>query len=135
MAFGGCSALTSVTIGHSVSNIETYAFSWCTKLEEVYCFAEKVPSTIYDAFAYSNHKNATLYVPASALEDYKTTKPWSEFKFILPLPDGTAIENTSKQKAEETERYTLNGIKKNGTRKGLNIIRMSDGTVKKVMRK
>jgi len=131
--FWGCSGLTSVTIPNSVTNIESGAFLDCAKLEEVYCYAEKVPATYSIVFEHSNYRNATLYVPASALEDYRTTKPWSEFGTILPLPDETGIENVAKQKAERTYRYTPDGKRVETPKKGLNIIRMSDGTVKKVV--
>lgn len=132
-AFLGCSGLTTVTIGNSVRSIGSQAFAECSKLEEVFCLAEKVPETNSDSFAYSNHKNAILYVPEASMEDYKSTAPWSEFMTLLPLPDETGIENATRQKAEVTDRYTLDGIKGIGTKKGLNIIRMSDGTTKKVI--
>ena len=131
--FWGCSGLTSVTIPNSVTNIESGAFLDCAKIAEVYCYAEKVPATYSIVFEHSNYRNATLYVPASALEDYRTTKPWSEFGTVLPLPDETGIENVAKQKAERTYRYTPDGKRVETPKKGLNIIRMSDGTVKKVV--
>lgn len=98
-AFSGCSGLTSVTIGSSVSYISGNAFAECSNLEDVYCYAEKVPETITNAFKYSNHTNATLYVPASALEDYKTTAPWSFFGTIK------TIEEATKKCATPTIRY------------------------------
>ena len=78
-AFESCSGLTSITIPNSVTTIDNYAFLNCSKLENVYCHAEKVPSTGTDAFKKSYIQYATLYVPASAINDYKTTAPWSEF--------------------------------------------------------
>ena len=59
-----------------------YKYAYCRSIENVYCYAEKFPSTIYDAFYGSNIENATLYVPASAIEAYKTTEPWSSFGTI-----------------------------------------------------
>ena len=84
-AFNGCSKLASITIPNSVTNIRAYAFANCNKLEEVYCHAENVPSTVDDAFKSSNHKSATLYVPASSINDYKTTAPWSQFGTIKEI--------------------------------------------------
>ena len=57
-------------------------------IEEVYCYAEKVPSTETDAFQDSYPNYATLYVPASAINDYKTTAPWSEFGTIKAIGGG-----------------------------------------------
>ena len=49
-AFYKCSGLTSVTIPNSVTSIQGYAFSNCPELHDVYCYAEKVPSTNCDTF-------------------------------------------------------------------------------------
>jgi len=63
-------------------------FYQCSKLEEIYCYAEKLPSTETNAFENSNTQNATLYVPASAINDYKATAPWSEFGTIKAIDGG-----------------------------------------------
>ena len=90
-AFSECSGLTSVTIGNSVTSIGDYAFSYCSKLEDVYCYAEKVPSTDATAFERTYIKYSTLHVPGSALSSYKTTAPWSGFGTIKAL-EGTEAE-------------------------------------------
>ena len=87
-AFRGCTALTSVTIPNSVTSIGSQAFAKCPKLEEVYCYAEKVPSTDLYAFQDSYPNYATLYVPASAINNYKTTEPWSQFGTIKAIEGG-----------------------------------------------
>ena len=42
-------------------------------------------------YAFDSHdsytENATLYVPESALDNYKTTVPWSSFGTILAIKD------------------------------------------------
>ena len=90
-AFLGCTALTSITIPKSVTSIESQVFAKCSKLEEVYCYAETLPSTNTDAFQNSNTPNAILYVPASAIDDYKATRPWSEFGIIKAI-SGTSVQ-------------------------------------------
>ena len=77
--------LTSVTIGNSVKSIREKAFAECSDLTDVYCHAEKVPSTESDAFKGSYVEYATLHVPTAAMEDYKTTEPWSSFGKIVGL--------------------------------------------------
>ncbi len=87
-AFYGCEELTTVTIGRKITEIGSYAFGYCNKIQEVYCMAEQLPVT--DQYAFYNYssmaENATLYVQASAIEDYKSTAPWSSFGTILPIP-------------------------------------------------
>ena len=89
--FFGCSSLTSITLPNSVTWINEGAFQNCKNLENVYCYAEKIPSTATDAFKDSYVEYATLHVPASAINEYKTTEPWSSFGTFKIL-EGTEIE-------------------------------------------
>ena len=91
--FCDCSSLTSVTIPNSVTSIGECAFAYCENIENVYCYAEEVPSTDFDAFDDSNIENATLYVPASAIEAYKTTEPWSDFGTIKAIEVADGVES------------------------------------------
>ena len=84
-AFASCTGLTSVTISSGVNYIGRQAFAACNKLEEVYCLAENVPSTNTDAFEKSYPEYMTLYVPASSLNAYMTTEPWSQFGTIKAI--------------------------------------------------
>ena len=98
--FMGCEGLTSVTIGNSVTSIGNNAFSSCDGLTSVTCEATEVPSTGWDVFSNVPQSSATLYVPASALEDYKATSPWSGFGSIVaigeePVVEGIAINETN----------------------------------------
>ena len=84
-AFYDCSVLTSVTIGNSVESIGGYAFAHCYALFDVYCYAEKIPSTYSNAFRMTNIGGATLHVPAGSIDSYKTTSPWSRVGNIVAL--------------------------------------------------
>ena len=95
-AFEGCTGLTSVTIPNSVTSIGECAFSYCSKLENVYCYAENVPSTDYAAFHGTDIESSTLHVPGSALSSYQATAPWSYFGTIKALNDTPANINTAK---------------------------------------
>ena len=86
-AFRYCSGLTSVTIGNSVTSIEYLAFYGCSKLQDVYCYAENVPSTKSSAFDGSYPENATLHVPDASIDSYKASAPWSSFGKIVALPN------------------------------------------------
>ena len=97
-AFEGCSGLTSVTIPKSVVSISFGVFQNCTSLTDVYCYADNVPKTNSKAFINSSYASATLHVPASALDAYKTTEPWSGFGNFVTFED----EHTNIQFADAT---------------------------------
>ena len=86
-AFSDCDGLTSVTIGNGVTSIGDWAFSYCSELLDVYCYAEKVPSTESNAFDKSSIAKATLHVPAASIDSYKATVPWNSFGKIVALTE------------------------------------------------
>ena len=83
--------MTSITIPNSVTEIYNGAFAKCGNLENVYCYAEKIPYLGYYIFKDSYIEYATLHVPSSALSYYQTTEPWSGFGTIKAL-EGTGGE-------------------------------------------
>ena len=80
-----------------MTSIGNEAFAYCKNIENVYCYAEEVPSTDYSAFSGFIFENATLYVPASAIEAYKTTYPWSDFGTIKAIEDADGIESAKER--------------------------------------
>ena len=86
--FRGCTGLTSITIPESVTSIGKGVFKECSELSNVYCLAETVPNTDSEAFEDFDLQHKTLYVPAKALSDYRTTLPWCNFGTIKALEEG-----------------------------------------------
>ncbi len=130
-AFSRCTSLTSLTIGSGVSNIGYRAFAGYPGLTHVYCLALNVPNTDTAAFDGSYPENATLHVPDESLDAYKNTDPWSRFGTKVGLTE-TNIQPLNSI-AEPSDFYSLDGQRTEQPRKGVNIVRMSDGTVKKVV--
>ena len=94
-AFAACLSLTSITIPSSVMNIGDFAFDYCLSLTTVICKAIEVPELGSSVFKKVPLSEATLYVPAEALNDYKAADQWKEFGTILPLDKApSAVENT-----------------------------------------
>lgn len=56
-----------------------------SEIEEVYCYAENVPSANSYIFDDSNIEHSILYVPTAAVDQYKTYRPWKEFKEIRSI--------------------------------------------------
>ena len=69
-----------------MTSIGDFAFE-STGLKSVICLAKNVPSTGYFIFRYVPTSSATLYVPESSIDAYKSTSPWSSFGTILAIKD------------------------------------------------
>ena len=120
-AFYGCSGLRSVTIGSGVKTIGSESFANCAELLDVYCYAEKVPSTESDAFSGSYPEYATLHVPDGSIENYKSTKPWKSFGNIVVLTEEeTGIDEVKSENSNvKTAVYDLSGRRVQKAQKGI----------------
>ena len=130
-AFRGCSGLTSLNLPASITTIGWKAFEGCSGLTSIYVYAEKVPGIGSDAFKGCDAKKCILYVPKGTYDDYWLSD-FGYFENIVEF-DATGIDKTTTSTdVEEVSRYSLNGQRLVGQTKGLNIVKYSDGSVKKV---
>lgn len=95
-AFERCTKMASVTIPSSVASIDFLAFADCKAMADVYCYAETVPETLLfyereNIFEGTPIRYATLHVPASAIEAYRTKEPWSNFGRIVAINNEDAV--------------------------------------------
>ena len=130
-AFFSCYGLISLTIPSSVTAIGSRAFNDCSGLTSIYAYMEKLPETGSNLFLGCDEKKCTVYVPKGTYDDYFV----SEFGFFSHIVefDATGIDKTTTSTdVEEVSRYSLNGQRLVGPTKGLNIVKYSDGSVKKV---
>ena len=132
-AFCGCTGLKSVTIPSSVTSIGWEAFSGCSGLTSVYCYLP-TPLTI-GSKTFTNRAHALLYVPYGCKTAYQDADYWKEFKYIIEMDKPSGIENIDVDTDfdNDIEVYDLNGLRQPTMHRGVNIIKMSDGTIKKVM--
>ena len=130
-AFSGCSGLTSLNLPAGITKIGWNAFSGCSGLTSIYVYAEKVPKMYSDVFKGCDAKKCTVYVPKGTYDDYWLSE-FGYFENIVEF-DATGIDKTTTSTdVEEVSRYSVNGQRLVGPTKGLNIVKYSDGSVKKV---
>ena len=77
---------------------------------------------------------ATLYVPETSLSSYTTTDPWQSFGTILPIESSGIESNTIGTVADVEAVYGLDGKRCDSMKSGINIIRISDGTTRKIVK-
>ena len=131
-AFSGCYGLTRITLPSGVTSIGKYAFSDCSSLASIYVYAEKMPKMGSYVFQYCDAKNCTVYIPKGTYDDYWLSE-FGYFENIVEF-DATGIDKvTTSTNAKELSRYSVNGQRLSAPAKGLNIVKYSDGSVKKVV--
>ena len=131
-AFTGCSGLTSLTLPSSVTSIGDSAFEGCSGLTSIYVSWESPLPINASIFEYANTKKCILYVPKGTYDDYWLSN-WGIFENIVEY-DATGIDHiTTSGEAKEISRYAADGQRLEVPAKGLNIVKYSDGSVKKVV--
>ena len=136
VAFVDCSKLATVIIPNTITTIGDYAFIR-SGLTDMYCYAEQLPEIGSEIFQ-DTYRKVTLHVPASSLDAYSNAEQWKEFPNIValtdsdPTPTGITVPIVAPQPTI-TECYDLSGRRTNQPQRGVNIIKMSDGTTKKIV--
>lgn len=131
-AFAYCSGLTSLTLPAGITSIGEFAFSYCSGLTSIYVYAEKVPRIGRYAFEGCASRKCTLYVPKGTYDNYRLSE-FGYFENIVEF-DPTGIDKTTTStNVEEVSRYSADGQRLAVPVKGLNIVKYSDGTARKVV--
>ena len=155
--FYNCSALETINIPEGVTRIEDYAFDGIQYLLSVtfpstlqylsvYALCDSFNSSYLTAYFYGknppvvSHRwsidyRTVIYVPKGTAEDY-----YMVLKGAFPVDrnqivefDATGIDKvTISTDTKEVSRYSVNGQRLSAPTKGLNIVKYSDGSVKKV---
>ena len=127
--------ITSVVIPSTITELGKYAFQNCRDLTSVYV-SWSVPNSVNSAssaFSGVDISKITLYVPQGTETDYFLADVWGDFGKIVEF-DATGIDKvTTSNDTKELSRYSVNGQRLSAPSKGLNIVKYSDGSVKKVV--
>ena len=135
-AFAYCLKLATVIIPGSITSIGDYAFIF-SGLKDMYCYAEQLPEIGSDIFRETYYKE-TLHVPAEAVDAYRYAEQWKDFENIValtdddPNPTGIIVPATTQQPAI-VELYDLSGRRTSQPQRGVIIVKMNNGTTKKVV--
>ena len=135
-AFQTCNVMETLTLPSSLTEIKRWAFNGCSKLRSVIAKMDNPfdLSERYPVFSGLTYSGGTLYVPAGTKELYQSKSGWRKFANIVEIGT-TDVKGVTGNNANATikEVYTLDGHEMTAPQRGLNILRMSDGTVRKVV--
>lgn len=144
LAFNNLGSLEAISLPSTLERIGHRAFWGCNKLMEISCKAYYPPTLKYDSYSYfgqpynnfsdKTYENAVLLVPQKN-GGYKSRSGWKLFNNVIESDDWiTKIQTINgTDNTEIVRRYDLNGRLMTNSYHGVNIIKMSDGTVKKVV--
>ncbi len=130
VSFYGAS-ISSVTIPNSVTEIGEYAFNSCSRLTEVTSLNPE-PPTCGDCAFYDSY-SAILKVPEGTKDAYANAPEWKKFTNIQEIAGVEDVEVDNN--AVEVGRYDIHGHQLSEPTKGVNIIKMSDGSIRKELMK
>ncbi len=124
--------LSTLTLPATLETLGQYAFYNLPNLATIYSLATTPPtcaSNALGAFA----SDVVIYVPAGSGDAYKAADVWSNFD--IQEFDATGVKAVETVGDVEVEGYyTVGGQKIGGLQKGVNIVRYTDGTSKKVIK-
>ena len=137
-SFGRCKDLTTVILPASLTTIGSYAFESCKNLKDVHNLAT-VPQVLDSDYSFATGNmdgpihGATLHVLPGCKAAYQAANVWNDFSNITEdaVPSDIKVNKTPVQCIKS--RYALDG-RLSSNRKGITIISMEDGSVKKVLK-
>lgn len=134
-AFNGRSGMRAITIPRSVTEIGYNAFYNCgERLLLITCYCTTPPTCASGAFggySLSQCYPALLKVPEGSKTAYANATEWRRFTRIQEIAGVEDLD--ADDNIVEVVRYDIHGRKLSEPTKGINIVKMSDGTTRKVI--
>ena len=158
--FNSCESLSSVELSEGLTAVKKFAFQYCSSLKTVTfpstletlsnstCFGWS-PDSLYflgtqpatgertkDEPFYGLYTKTKVYVPESAFDDYKQSKVFKKFfdEGNLLTFSTTGINTVKDSRIVPVMWFDLSGRQLSAPQKGINIVKMSDGSTRKIMK-
>lgn len=128
----GCQALTTISLPAGLRSIDKGFLSLCRNLKTIYAYMPDPNALTYgDEFSYES-REWTLYVPKGTKNAYQNSR-WCYCKEIIEMETSGIDSVILNPDAKEVSRFSADGQRLAVPVKGLNIVKYSDGTVRKVV--
>ncbi len=116
-----------------MASIGDRAFLGCSAITKLVSLNTTPPTCDIEALWDIDKQKCKLYVPKNSLEAYKAADQWKDFKNMEEMEDTGVSLPGSNGNGKVVKRYDSNGRMTDKPFKGLNILKMGDGTTRKVM--
>lgn len=124
-------ALRSIAIPSTVTTIGEGAFIGNKAMKVIYNLATTPQALSTDILEKpERYEEVRLSVPAASVSAYKSAPIWQKFTSITATSGIAGVESDG---VSVVEIYDVNGVRHQQPVRGINIYRMSDGSVKKVL--
>ena len=127
-----CQALTTISLPAGLRSIDKGFLSNCRNLKTIYAYMPDPKALTYGDEFSRESREWTLYVPKGMKNAYQNSK-WRYCKEIIEMETSGIDSVILNPDAKEVSRYSVNGQRLAVPVKGLNIVKYSDGTVRKVV--
>ena len=127
-----CQDLTTISLPPGLRSIDKGFLSNCRNLRTIYAYMPDPNALIYGDNFYYESREWTLYVPKGMKNAYQNSE-WRYCKEIIEMETSGIDSVILNPDAKEVSRYSADGQQLAVPVKGLNIVKYSDGTVRKVV--
>ena len=128
----GCQALTTISLPAGLRSIDKGFLSLCRNLRTIYAYMPDPNALTYgDEFSYES-REWTLYVPKGTKNAYQNSR-WCYCKEIIEMETSGIDSVILNPDAKEVSRFSADGQRLAVPVKGLNIVKYSDGSARKVV--
>lgn len=128
-----CQALTTISLPAGLRLIDKGFLSLCRNFKTIYAYMPDPDALIYWDNFYYGSREWTLYVPKGTKNAYQNSEAWRYCKEIIEMETSGIDSVILNPDAKEVSRFSADGQRLAVPVKGLNIVKYSDGSARKVV--